>query len=264
MAVQRQASEHYDEQGEPTALRLQCSLDLFEAYKAQSGRFARVSNSQSLRPSSPPACPPLRRPPLTAPARTSKGHLVGARLGRCPNVFLYGAAISACEKGGEWGKAKAYHREMLTKGITPNVFTFSALISAMEKGGQWEKAETIFNNMLERGIEPDVITFNALISAMEKGGQWEKAETFFKDMLKRGIKLDVFNYSALFDALEGHGQHNHADRIFRNRPDNLLSARQMLQLTQRNGGLPNPSLEFKRQYSFELCIDMHYLSTNQA
>ena len=51
-----------------------------------------------------------------------------------PNIVNFGAAISACEKGGQWEEALKLLEEAQTRGVEPNVKTFSAVISACEKG----------------------------------------------------------------------------------------------------------------------------------
>eukprot|EP00613_Pedinella_sp_CCMP2098_P068506 CAMPEP_0171906520 /NCGR_PEP_ID=MMETSP0993-20121228/6173_1 /TAXON_ID=483369 /ORGANISM="non described non described, Strain CCMP2098" /LENGTH=46 /DNA_ID= /DNA_START= /DNA_END= /DNA_ORIENTATION= len=43
------------------------------------------------------------------------------------------------------------------RGVQPDVIIFSAAISACQKGGQWEKALELFNSMEGRGLKPDVI-----------------------------------------------------------------------------------------------------------
>lgn len=72
-------------------------------------------------------------------------------------------------------------RKMKRRRIDPNLVTCSAAISACEKGGQWKKALDLFRDMWCRGIVLNVITFIAAISACEKGDQWEKALDLFPD-----------------------------------------------------------------------------------
>jgi len=117
-----------------------------------------------------------------------------------PNVISYSAAISACEKGGQWQEALKLFREMSEKGIQPNVISYSAAISACEKGGQWQEALKLFREMSEEGIQPNVISYNAAISACEKGRQWEKALELLRKMSDNGVDPDVISYSAAIHA----------------------------------------------------------------
>merc|ERR1711938_278624 len=98
-----------------------------------------------------------------------------ARYGVTPNTITYNAAISACEKGGQWERALALLDAMQAAGVAPDTITYSAAISACEKGGQWERALALLDEMQAAGVAPNTITYNATISACEKGGQWERA-----------------------------------------------------------------------------------------
>eukprot|EP00973_Karenia_brevis_P034680 4785837-Karenia_brevis.AAC.1 len=62
---------------------------------------------------------------------------------------------------------------MCSRGLSPDVISFSAAISACEKGGQWQRVAPLLNEMRSRGLSPDVISFNGAISACKKGGQWQ-------------------------------------------------------------------------------------------
>ena len=121
-----------------------------------------------------------------------EGRAVGARAGAAggdadagvvtPDVISFSAAISACEKGGQWERALALLEEMRERAWSRNVISFNAAISACEKGGRWERALSLLDEMREAGVEPDVISFSAAISACEKGGQWERALALLDEM----------------------------------------------------------------------------------
>jgi pentatricopeptide repeat protein len=117
-----------------------------------------------------------------------------------PNVISYNAAISACEKSGQWEKALELLREMDNRIIKPKVISYCAAISACEKGCQWEKALELLREMDKRGIKPDVISYNAAISACQKGGQWEKALGLLREMGNRNITPNAISYSAAIKA----------------------------------------------------------------
>ena len=82
-----------------------------------------------------------------------------------PNVIVYNAAISACEKGERPDEALKLLDEMKTAGVMPDVITYSAAISACEKGGRTDEALELLAEMKAAGVMPDVITYNAAISA---------------------------------------------------------------------------------------------------
>ena len=63
------------------------------------------------------------------------------------------------------------------------MFGFSAAISACEKGGQWQRAAPLLHVMRREGPPHNVVSCRAAISACEKSGQWHCAEPLFE---KRG------------------------------------------------------------------------------
>ena len=56
--------------------------------------------------------------------------------------------------------------------LQPNVICYSAAITACEKGGEWRKALHLLLKMINSGVEPDTIAYNASISARYA---WRKA-----------------------------------------------------------------------------------------
>ena len=59
--------------------------------------------------------------------------------------------------------------------VTPNGISYNAAISACEKTGQWQLALSLLSSMPKMKVTPDGISYNAAISACEKGGQWQLA-----------------------------------------------------------------------------------------
>jgi pentatricopeptide repeat protein len=110
-------------------------------------------------------------------------------------------------------------REMGSRGITPNVFCYNAAISACEKGGQWEKAGDLLREMDSRGITPDVISDSAAISAFEKGGQWETAFKLLREMGSHGIIPDVISYNAAIKACFDYKRYSEDLRLVRKAPE---------------------------------------------
>ena len=62
-------------------------------------------------------------------------------------MICYSAAISACEKAGQWQHALGLFDQMPNAQVVPNFFTYAAAISACEKDGQWQLALSFFNAM---------------------------------------------------------------------------------------------------------------------
>jgi pentatricopeptide repeat protein len=115
-----------------------------------------------------------------------------------PNVISFSAAISACEKGGQWQRALALLDEMRAKGVAPDVISFSAAISACEKGGQWQRALALLEEMRAKGVAPDVIAFSAAISACAHANQPERAMRLWDEL---PLVPNAVCFNAILDAV---------------------------------------------------------------
>ena len=67
---------------------------------------------------------------------------------------------------------------MCKAGVTMDVISFSAAISACEKGGQWQRALSLLEDMCKEGVTGNVIGFNAAISVCEKEDEWQRELSF--------------------------------------------------------------------------------------
>ena len=83
-------------------------------------------------------------------------------------------------------------KKMQERGVEPDVITWNAAISACEKGGQWERAMELFQKMQERRVVPNVITWSAAISACEKSGAVQEAIELFLIAQRKGC-YDLWN-----------------------------------------------------------------------
>ena len=89
------------------------------------------------------------------------------RCGCEPDVYSFNAAISACEKGGQWERALSLLSEMPRCGIEPDVYSFSAAISACATASQPEAALQLFDTIEASPIlEADLVVFNAILDAV--------------------------------------------------------------------------------------------------
>jgi pentatricopeptide repeat domain-containing protein 1 len=71
----------------------------------------------------------------------------------------------------------------------PNQISYNAAISACEKAGEWQQALTLLSLMPEVMVVPNEITYNAAISACEKGYQWQLALNLLSLMPEARLKL---------------------------------------------------------------------------
>ena len=56
------------------------------------------------------------------------------------DTITYNAAISACEKAGDWVRALQLLQGMATSLVEANTISYNAAISACEKAGDWMRA----------------------------------------------------------------------------------------------------------------------------
>merc|ERR1712048_692198 len=91
------------------------------------------------------------------------------------STISYSAAISACEKGGNWEAASCLLADMLHVAVETDTISCSAALSAYAAAGDanWRKALGLFRTIICRTVEVATITCNTLISACEKGAAWK-------------------------------------------------------------------------------------------
>merc|ERR1712228_119802 len=82
-----------------------------------------------------------------------------------------------CEVGKVWECLKLLRRQATSK-LEWDAITFNAAISACEKAGQWEKALQLFGAMAKSNVELDTITFDAAICACETGERKHALQLF--------------------------------------------------------------------------------------
>eukprot|EP00967_Tisochrysis_lutea_P006245 scaffold7418_cov31-Tisochrysis_lutea.AAC.3 len=70
---------------------------------------------------------------------------------------------------------------MRQAGIPPNTITYSAAISACDKAGEWTRALQLLRRMQTEGVPPDLIIFNAAIGACARAGEWQRAVSLLND-----------------------------------------------------------------------------------
>eukprot|EP00415_Alexandrium_ostenfeldii_P004959 UN4959 len=119
-----------------------------------------------------------------------------------PDVISCSAAMSACEKGGQWQAALAVLRTMPHLRINPNVISCNAAVSACAKGDRWQMALHLFRSMVGVGLSPDAVTYSAVLDAVfDRGDAWEVfsegvSRGFFPRLLAAGSgKIDLHGMS---------------------------------------------------------------------
>lgn len=70
-----------------------------------------------------------------------------------PNVFMYSAAVSACEKGQVWQQACVLLVQMVAERLPSSIVALGAAISACEKGAEWQQALILLAQIGSRRLQ---------------------------------------------------------------------------------------------------------------
>ena len=63
------------------------------------------------------------------------------------NTVVYGAAIAACSRAGQWQRSLSLLEEMQSRGVPASLPCFNSAISACEKARQADKALALFEQV---------------------------------------------------------------------------------------------------------------------
>jgi len=143
-----------------------------------------------------------------------------------PNIIVFNALISACEKAGRTDDALRMFADLdqglLARGVFPNAITYNAVISACRAAGRADDALRMFAHLEEhgpaRGVFPDIAAYGAVISACGKAGRADDALRMFAHLEEHGPARGVFpntiTYNAAISACEKAARADDALRMF--------------------------------------------------
>ena len=123
-----------------------------------------------------------------------------------PDVVVFNAAITACEKGRAWQTALRLMDQMQevsqislrarrARASHHNIACKHACVD--DKGSCVSEA---FQMHPQMGIRPTCATYGAAISACQKGAQWQKALALLAEMSDQNVKPNAIVYSAAISA----------------------------------------------------------------
>eukprot|EP00397_Hematodinium_sp_SG-2012_P018259 GEMP01018700.1.p1 GENE.GEMP01018700.1~~GEMP01018700.1.p1 ORF type:complete len:778 (-),score=183.43 GEMP01018700.1:398-2710(-) len=135
-------------------------------------------------------------------------------------VVSYSAAISACEKAGEWVAAVRLLDTMKAENVAPNAIAYSATISACARAAEWSVALNIFDSMLSEKVKKDVIVFNAAITACANAAMWTRALGLMRRMERMKIHADTISYNAAIFACGNAGEWRLAKQLLHTMEEN--------------------------------------------
>eukprot|EP00434_Breviolum_minutum_P033510 symbB.v1.2.029653.t2/scaffold3275.1/size59885/5 len=109
------------------------------------------------------------------------------------NAVCHTAAISACERSGEWQIAL----KLLTGNVVPNLVMYNAALNACATGAQWQLALDLFLRILNQRLQVDVISYNSLSLACEEAGNWRRALEFLQLLETVVLEPNAVSYGIL-------------------------------------------------------------------
>ena len=125
------------------------------------------------------------RPPDSVPARLSVC-LSHPSLPLAKDVIVYGAAVSACEKGLQWERSLRFFDEAGQIGLRSDLTLWNAAASACEKTGEWQRALRFLPEMQRSGLRADLVTLSVAIGACQQTQRWEGALHLLGSAAQRG------------------------------------------------------------------------------
>ena len=111
-----------------------------------------------------------------------------------PNVISHNAAISACEKGGQWQHAMSLFEAIIE--ADRDVISYSATMNACQRGGQWQQALLLMEEMTRATIDAGVICYCAAMSACGRASQLQLVLTLMEEISKQALVQILFGGSS--------------------------------------------------------------------
>jgi len=131
------------------------------------------------------------------------------------DMISFNAAISACEKAGQWERVLSMLSELKKSGTTPSALSFNVAVSACQKDGQWERGLAFLSELREASMTPDVMGFNAAILASDRGGQWELTLLFLSELQEAGMAPTMASLKVALSASDVGSQWKRALSVLR-------------------------------------------------
>ncbi|CAL1142274.1 unnamed protein product [Cladocopium goreaui] len=113
---------------------------------------------------------------------------------------MFGAALSACDRGKQWPLALAVLEQMEVEKVVPGQIACNSVVSACERLGRWQFAMAVMEKMQLQEVEMDTITFCTAICACAKGRAWSKVLQLWQAMSTASVPRNVILCSATINA----------------------------------------------------------------
>ncbi|CAJ1415215.1 unnamed protein product [Effrenium voratum] len=124
-----------------------------------------------------------------------------------PSTICLNAAVSACEKAGQWQWALEL---VSSKASLRDTTTFNAAVSSCGRGSNWQMALELLRVMKQEHLQQDVISYHAAIAACDRGGRWQEALAVLAVMFLSGLVPGIIGYNAAISACAQSARWQHA------------------------------------------------------
>lgn len=110
-------------------------------------------------------------PASSAPPETAAAQAAARAAAVKPNVFLYGAVLSACARAGDGRSAQVYLSEAIKRRIVPNEVLLGHVLDAAVRGCDLQLAVKVLLELMPRWkVQPQVEDFNRALSLCGAAG----------------------------------------------------------------------------------------------
>ncbi|CAE7711596.1 unnamed protein product [Symbiodinium sp. CCMP2592] len=116
------------------------------------------------------------------------------------NEFCCNSAISACGRAGMWELALWHLAAVSELSLVPTDMNYSAAISGCERGSQWERALVLLGAMPAAGLQPTAFSFSSVIAACEGASEWQASLSFLELMDRQRMPPDTISWTAAMGA----------------------------------------------------------------
>eukprot|EP00520_Triparma_pacifica_P006651 CAMPEP_0118660150 /NCGR_PEP_ID=MMETSP0785-20121206/15510_1 /TAXON_ID=91992 /ORGANISM="Bolidomonas pacifica, Strain CCMP 1866" /LENGTH=454 /DNA_ID=CAMNT_0006553339 /DNA_START=1 /DNA_END=1362 /DNA_ORIENTATION=- len=136
-----------------------------------------------------------------------------------PTMITFGSLSAACERSGETKRVGQILEEMKDLGMKPNEFVYGSAIAAFKKKGNWRRGVNLLSKMAgDDSLTITTSTFNNVLSACAEGGELESLMKVWKIMKGRAkakteSKPNLQTFTTIIDALCAAKQPNQASDL---------------------------------------------------
>ncbi|CAM9907137.1 unnamed protein product, partial [Ascophyllum nodosum] len=118
-----------------------------------------------------------------------RGDGCGGGLGRSLDCYM--AAVTACQKEGDFPRALSLLQHMRNKGVRGSLGLYNLVLSMCQSYGDADTSKRLLTMMRLDKVAPSVVSCNQVIAACEKAGRWEDALSILGAMMSGGLRPNV-------------------------------------------------------------------------